>query len=139
VFLTLLVMSVYMLSVNEIKQVQKVYVLFHIAMLMWPFGQFSINLTDNIAYQWRYLNVSFIGILMLSYLWLLISFLFAQRIMRKRKIYMRLAALPPLIIGICISLNPLFEWFAMPIDGSYIYRSYGPMFFALAGMAGLYV
>jgi len=139
VFIVILLLSVYVLSVNEIKHLRKVYVLFHIATLLWPFGQFSINMTDNLTYQWAYLNVSFIGVVLLSYLWLVISFLFTQDSNGMRKVYMRLAALPPLVIVSGITLNPVFGWFVQPRGDSYVFREYGPMFWALVCMAGLYL
>jgi len=137
VLILVLGLSIYVLSINEIKQLQKIYVLFHTSMFLWPLGQVSINITDDLTYQWVYLNLSFIGIIMLSYLWLLISLQFSL-VYRLRKFFLRLAVIPPIIIAICVTLNPVFHWFVRPVNGSYIYREYGPVFVALVCMAVLY-
>lgn len=139
VFLILSAISIVVLSMNEIKQLQKIYVWFHLAIHLWPFGQFSLNLTDDLRYQWIYVNISFLGIILTSFLWFVISLFFTLRLNRLRTAITRLAILPPLVIAILISLNPWLYWFAEPIDGSYIYRSYGPLFWVLVCMAGTYV
>src|SRR5690606_21370483 len=110
------------------------YVPFFFAMMFWPFGQFSLKLTDQLHYQWAYLNASFIGLVLISYLWLVISFLFAQRWSRFHRFLLKLAAVPSLVIAVCITLNPLFGWFAEPLYGGYIYRSYGPVFWVMAAL-----
>jgi len=131
-------LSIYVLSINEIKQLQKIYVLFHVSMFLWPLGQVSINVTDDLTYQWVYLNISFIGIILISYLWLLISLQFSL-VYRLRKFFLRLAAIPPIIIAICVTLNPVFHWFVRPLNGSYIYREYGPIFILFVCVAAAYV
>ncbi len=139
IFCALLLMSIYVLSSNEIRQMQKIYVPFFFAMMFWPFGQFSLKLTDQLHYQWAYLNASFIGLVLISYLWLVISFLFAQRWSRFHRFLLKLAAVPSLVIAVCITLNPLFGWFAEPLYGGYIYRSYGPVFWVMAALTSGYV
>lgn len=139
VCIILFLMSVYVLSSNEIKQLHKLFVLFHLVTLLWPFGQYSIYMTDDLENQWAYLNVSFIGIIMYSYLWLIISFLFSQNAKGTSKVFMKLALIPPLVIGAGISLNPVFGWFAQPVDGSYVIREYGPLFWALISMTFIYI
>jgi len=138
IFFVLLFISVFVLSVNEIKQLHKVFVLFHLAILLWPFGQFFIHMSNNPEYQSAFLIISFIGVVLLSYLWLLISFLFTLESNKKRKVSMRLAALPPIVIAVCILLNPVIGWFAQPVDGSFVYREYGPIFWVLVVMVSLY-
>jgi diguanylate cyclase (GGDEF)-like protein len=138
VLVLVLSLSIYVLSINEIKQLQKIYVSFHVSMILWPLGQVSINVTDDPAYQWVYLNISFIGIILISYLWLLISLQFSL-VYRLRKFFLRLAAIPPIIIAICVTLNPVFHWFVRPVNGSFLYREYGPIFILFVCVAAVYV
>jgi two-component system cell cycle response regulator len=137
-FLILLFLFLHVLFTNEIRQLHKVYIAFHLAMMIWPFGMFSLSMTSNINYQWHYVNLAFIGISFLGYGWLMFSLMLTKGLYRVKKGGYLLLGFPALVSAVLITLNPLHgkfiltgDWLEGPV--------YGPVFWYLVGISILYV
>ncbi|HZG57734.1 diguanylate cyclase [Paenibacillus sp.] len=137
--LVLLFLFLYVLFTNEIRQLHKVYIAFHLAMMMWPFGMFSLSMTTDQTYQWSYVNLAFVGISFLGYGWLIFSLMLTRGLHRMRKAGYLLLGLPALAAAVLITLNPLHGLFATTSSTWLAERAYGPVFYYLAGMSVLYL
>jgi len=137
--LVLLFLFLYVLFTNEIRQLHKVYIGFHLAMMTWPFGMFSMSMTDEPAYQWYYINLSFIGISFLGYGWLMFSLMLTRGLYRVRKAAYLLLGLPALLAAVMITLNPIHGQFAEMVGTWANDREYGPVFWYLMVISVIYL
>jgi two-component system cell cycle response regulator len=137
-FLILLFLFLYVLFTNEIRQLHKVYIAFHLAMMTWPFGMFSLAMTSNAVYQWYYVNLAFLGISFLGYGWLMFSLMLTKGLYRVRRVGYLLLGLPAVATAVLITLNPLHGQFI--VNGDWVTeRVYGPVFWFLVGMSIAYL
>lgn len=138
-FLILLILFFYVLLANEIRNLHKVYILFHAAMMTWPYGQFQLSTSSDLTFQWIHLNLSFIGISFLGYGWLVFSMMLTSggRV-RSRKTYWLLGFFA-LLSAVLVTSNPIHGWFAAPVNGQFVERVYGPAFWWVAGSCVVYV
>ncbi|WP_274365484.1 histidine kinase N-terminal 7TM domain-containing diguanylate cyclase [Paenibacillus thermotolerans] len=130
---------IYVLFAIEIRQLHKVYIFFHFAMMLWPFGQFSLSMTDEPLYHRIYLNLSFIGIAMLCFGWLLFSIMLTRGNGTINPARALLLALPAVAAGAIVLTDPIHGKFAAPIGGLLTDRSYGPFFWYFAACCMLYI
>jgi two-component system cell cycle response regulator len=135
----LFLLFVHVLFTNEIRQLHRLFICFHFAMLAWPFGMFSLSTTTNAAYQWYYVNLAFLGITFLSYGWFIFSLMLTRGLYRMKKAGYLLLGLPALLCAAAITLNPLHGRFAIAVNGGYADREYGPVFWWLVGISIVYV
>lgn len=137
--LVLLFLFLYVLFTNEIRQLHKVYIAFHLSMMMWPFGLFSMSMTSDISYQWYYLNLAFVGISFVGYGWLMFSLMLTRGLHRVQRIGYWLLGLPALLSAVLITLNPLHGQFVTTSSAWLEDRTYGIVFYYLAGISFLYI
>ena len=126
-FLILFALFVFVLAYNVITTLHKVYLLFHFFMMIWPLGQVAVHTTDNPQLQLSYITISFVGLSMLGFGWVLFSkFLINPSYSPTRKsLYYML--LPSLLSVIGIVWNP-GNAFVSDVNGHYEMRIYGPIF-----------
>lgn len=139
-FIALLFLFLSVLFTNEIRQLHKVYIAFHFAMMMWPFGMFSLSMVSNIAYQWYYVNLSFLGISFLGYSWLLFSLMLTKGLNRVKRSGYAVLGVPALLSAILVTTNPMHEQFMSVHSGNWVHeRLYGPAFWYLVAISFLYL
>lgn len=126
-FLFLFALFTYVFATVTITNVHKVYLVFHFAMMLWPFCQFAIKTTDHPEFQLFYVKLAFVDMSLLAVGWLFFTlFLTGQTRFLRRKISLTLF-IPALLVALGVILNPN-AMFVQPLFGGYIQRSYGPLF-----------
>ncbi|OAB40659.1 hypothetical protein PMSD_01815 [Paenibacillus macquariensis subsp. defensor] len=126
-FIALFVLFVYVFASVTITNLHKAYLVFHFAMMLWPFCQFAIKTTDNPKIQLFHVKFAFIDLSLLAVGWLLFTiFLTGQSHFLRKKIS-SLIFVPVIFIAIGVIINPN-GWFVRPMYGGYIERTYGPIF-----------
>ncbi|TLS48389.1 diguanylate cyclase [Paenibacillus antri] len=137
--LALLFLFLYVLFTNEIRQLHKVYIAFHIAMMTWPYGMFMLSITPDQDYQWYAVNLAFVGLSFLGYGWLMFSLMLTKGLYRMKKAGYLVLGLPALVAAVLVTLNPWHGLFAATPTTWLAERTYGPVFWYLAGISVLYV
>jgi diguanylate cyclase (GGDEF)-like protein len=130
-FVLLLILFIYVLAVNRITFIHKVYLAFHFLMMLWPACQFFINIVPEPGYQWLFLNIAFVGLCYLGYGWLIFALVLTKKWdgMNKSSVYF--LSLPAVASSILVTTNPWHFMFAQPQYGDWMVRSYGPYFWFL--------
>ncbi|MGF9699357.1 diguanylate cyclase [Paenibacillus sp. MABNR03] len=126
-FVLLFGVYVYVFATARITNLHKVYFLFHGLMMLWPFCQFAIVLSDNPGWQLFYVTLSFVAVSLLGSGWLLLTIFitgYADRLGKKRSF---LLFTPAIVAAVGVMINPL-NWFVTPLEGGYVERAYGPWF-----------
>ncbi|OAB47368.1 histidine kinase N-terminal 7TM domain-containing diguanylate cyclase [Paenibacillus antarcticus] len=126
-FIALFILFVYVFASVTITNLHKVYLIFHFAMMLWPFCQFAIKTTDNPRIQLFYVKFAFIDLSLLTIGWLLFTIFLTGQLHFLRKKISSLIFVPVIFIAIGIIINPN-ELFVRPMYGGYIERTYGPIF-----------
>ncbi|WP_366292176.1 diguanylate cyclase [Paenibacillus sp. AN1007] len=129
-FVLLFGVGVYVFAAVRITNLHKVYFLFHGLMMMWPFCQFAITLTDDPGLQLFYVLLSFVSVSLLGSGWLLLTLFitgYAERLSNAR---LMLLFVPAVIGAIGVVANSWHD-FVMPLEGGYIHRAYGPWFWVV--------
>jgi len=137
--LALLFLFLYVLFTNEIRQLHKVYIAFHCAMMTWPYGMFSASMTTDPVYQWYYVNLAFVGISFLGYGWLMFSLMLTRGLYRMKKAGYLVLGIPALVAALLITLNPVHGQFATTATTWLSDRTYGPVFWYLGGISVFYL
>ena len=127
-FVLLLILFVYVLAVNRITFIHKVYLAFHFLMMLWPACQFFINIIPDPGYQWVFLNIAFVGLCYLGYGWLVFALVLTKKWDGMKKVSVYLLALPAMASSILVTTNPWHFLFAQPRYGEWIVRSYESFF-----------
>jgi diguanylate cyclase (GGDEF)-like protein len=137
-FVSLLILLIYVLAVNRISSTHKIYLAFHFAMMLWPFGQFMIAATGYPEFQLAFAKLSFSAISLIGAGWLFfVLFLTGKtRLLRGGRALLYL--LPALLCVICVLWNP-GNLFMSPVGGSYLFREYGPLFWLMVFIQYSYV
>ncbi|WP_229750397.1 histidine kinase N-terminal 7TM domain-containing diguanylate cyclase [Paenibacillus nasutitermitis] len=132
-FLLLFILFVYVIATNVITQLHKVYLFFHFSMMIWPLGQVAVHMTDNPQLQQICINISFVGLSMLCFGWLLFTkYLTNHKLMLSPRDFL-LLLVPSVIVVAGIIWNPN-EGFMSAVQGRYEYRQYGLIFWLMAVM-----
>ncbi|MEW4431261.1 diguanylate cyclase [Paenibacillus pabuli] len=129
-FVLLFGVYVYIFATARITNLHKVYFLFHGLMMLWPFCQFAIVLSDNPGWQLFYVTLSFVAVSLLGSGWLLLTIFitgYSDRLGTKKVI---LLFVPAVIAAIGVVINPA-NWFVTPLEGGYVERAYGPWFWVV--------
>ncbi|OAB40656.1 hypothetical protein PMSD_01800 [Paenibacillus macquariensis subsp. defensor] len=126
-FIILFALFIYVFASVTITNLHKVYLVFHFAMMLWPFCQFAIKTTDNPKLQLFYVKLSFMDTALLATGWLLFTILLTGKSYVLRKKVSLFLFVPPIFIAIGVIINPN-GMFVLPIDGGYFQRTYGPIF-----------
>ncbi|QWU16177.1 diguanylate cyclase (GGDEF) domain-containing protein [Paenibacillus sophorae] len=126
-FFALFALFAYIFATVTITNLHKLYLLFHFAMMLWPFCQFAIKTTENPTFQLFYVKLAFVSSPLLTTGWLLFTiFLTGQSKFLRRKVSLFLFV-PALLAVLGVIVNPN-GWFVLPVNGGYIQRAYGPIF-----------
>ncbi|MEK4882920.1 MULTISPECIES: histidine kinase N-terminal 7TM domain-containing diguanylate cyclase [Paenibacillus] len=129
-FFVLFALFIYIFASVTITNLHKAYLVFHFTMMLWPFCQFAIKTTDDPKFQLFYVKLAFIDSVLLTIGWLLFTVLLTGKshLLRKKNtlILYILAAL--ILVGVVANPNGSF---VLPMNGGYIERYYGPIFWLL--------
>jgi len=137
-FIALFALFIYVFASVTITNLHKVYLVFHFAMMLWPFCQFAIKTTDNPKIQLFHVKFAFIDSALLTIGWLLFTILLTGQSRFLRKKISLLLFVPVIFIAIGIIVNPN-GMFVRPINGGYIERTYGPIFWMIIAIMTTYV
>ena len=140
-FFVLLALFIYVLTVNNITTLHKVYLAFHSLMMMWPFCNFLVNIIPDQQLQWFFLNIAFIGLCFLGFGWLMFSLVLTRKIDSYKRSVLYLSALPAVLCSLLATSNPWHFLFAQPSNSGWAIRTYGPFFwfFFISGLGYLLV
>lgn len=131
VFFLLFALFIYVFASVTITNLHKVYLAFHFSMMLWPFCQFVIKTTDNAQLQLFYVQFAFINMTLLAVGWLLFTlFLTGHSKFLTRKISLMIYV-PVILVTLVAIFNPK-SMFVQPVDGGYVQRAYGPLFWCIA-------
>ncbi|MBW7476772.1 diguanylate cyclase [Paenibacillus oenotherae] len=130
IFFVLLALFMYVFVYNTVTMLHRIYLIFHFLIMIWPLGQFAVNMTDNPHFQLIYNNVSFVVLSVVGFGWqLVLRFLINPAYVLSARAVMRMF-LPALVIVIGIAVNPGGVYLTENDGGPY--HSYGPLFWILA-------
>ncbi|QHW34976.1 diguanylate cyclase [Paenibacillus rhizovicinus] len=123
---------IYVFAKNVITAQYKVYLLFHFFMMIWPIGQVGVHTTDRPHLQIIYITLSFVGLSMLGFGWLLFTKYLAHGAYYKpsRNVVLSFLA-PSLLLSVAMIWNPA-NLFVAPVNGDYGEREYGPVFWCMS-------
>ena len=137
-FLFLFALFIYVFASVTITNLHKVYLVFHFSMMLWPFCQFVIKTTDNLHLQLFYVKIAFVDSTILATGWLFFTiFLTGRSTLLRKKTSLALFA-PSILLSLAVITNP-HDWFVLPVDGGYIHRIYGPIFWSIIVFMIVYI
>jgi two-component system cell cycle response regulator len=126
-FLLLFILFVYIIATVTITNLHKIYLVFHVSMMIWPFCHFVIKIVDNERYQLFFLKAAFIDLSLLVVGWLIfVIFLTGQSRFLQKSVSL-LIYLPALVAALGVLTN-LGDIFVLPVNDGYVRRTYGPLF-----------
>ncbi|WP_219835843.1 GGDEF domain-containing protein [Paenibacillus sp. R14(2021)] len=128
--LFLFTLFIYVFARNVITAQYKVYLLFHFFMMVWPFGQIGVHTIDNPHLQIVFITISFVGLSMLGFGWLLFTNFLVDTSYKPRRNVVLSMLTPSLLLSIGMIWNPA-NLFVAPVKGGYLEREYGPIFWAM--------
>ncbi|MFC4811440.1 diguanylate cyclase [Paenibacillus sp. GCM10023250] len=129
--LGLFAIFVYVFVKNVITTQYKVYLLFHVFMMLWPIGQIGVHSTGRPHLQIIFITLSFVGFTMLGFGWLLFAkFLVNGAYYRPGRNVVLFTMAPSLLLSAAMIWNP-GNLFVAPVGGGYAERVYGPVFWAV--------
>lgn len=132
VFFLLFALFIYIFVSVTITNLHKVYLAFHFSMMLWPFCQFVMKTTDNAQLQLFYVQFAFINMTLLALGWLLFTlFLTGHSKFLSRKISLSIY-IPVILVTLGVIFNPKAMFFVQPVNGGYVQRAYGPLFWCIA-------
>ena len=131
-FISLLVILIYVLAVNTITTLHKAYIAFHSLMMLWPGCNFLINITHEQPVQWFFLNVAFVGLCFLGFGWLIFALVLTDKIDSFEKKVLSLWAAPAVLCSMLVTTNPWHFLFVQPSAEGWAVRTYGPFFWLFA-------
>jgi two-component system cell cycle response regulator len=129
-FVLLFVLFVAVISFNRITRTHKVYLAFHFIMMLWPLGQFAISMTNIPSYQLFFMNMSFVAMGMLGPGWLIFVYFLTGKDAQLKAGRMLAYIMPAILCVVGALWNPSYL-FMSPVNGSYLDRVYGPIFWIL--------
>ncbi|NLI13846.1 MAG: hypothetical protein GX425_14800 [Peptococcaceae bacterium] len=127
---------IYVLAVNNITTLHKVYLAFHSLMMIWPFSHLLMHIVPELRFQWFFLNLAFAGLCFLGLGWLVFALVITKKIDEQKRSTLYLYAVPSILSAVLVTTNPWHYLFAIPSGYSWTIRIYGPLFwvFALSGL-----
>lgn len=137
-FFILFALFVYVFVSVTITNLHKVYLAFHFSMMVWPFCQFAIKTTDDPIFQLFYVKAAFVDGAFLSVGWMFFTILLTGQIQFLKKWVLLLLSVPIALASLGLILNP-FGWFVQPVDGGYVQRTYGPLFWVYIAIIVIHV
>lgn len=137
-FLVMLVLLLYVFLNNTVTLLHKVYLLFHSLLMLWPLCQFAISTVSEPVYQLLFLKASYVGLAMLGLGWMVFTIFLAGKSYYLNRRTLILLSAPTLLMVIGILLNP-GNSFVAPLNGGYVRRDYGPLFWVMVVVLLAYV
>jgi len=132
----LFVLFAYVFITVNMTNLHKAYLIFHFFMMIWPYCQFVIKVIDDPQIQLIFVKLAFVDLAMLGVGWILFTLFLTGHSLFPRKAISLAIAIPALFVSLAVIFNPR-ELFVKPVDGHYIERSYGPLFwFSIAILVG---
>lgn len=123
----LFLLFVYVAATVTITNLHKVYLGFHFSMLIWPYSQFAIRTVNEPVYQLFYVKLAFVDASLLILGWIFFTILLSGQSQFLRKRVLAILFIPALLSSAGVILNP-HGWFVRPVNGGYVERIYGPIF-----------
>ncbi|MEK3900222.1 MULTISPECIES: histidine kinase N-terminal 7TM domain-containing diguanylate cyclase [unclassified Paenibacillus] len=123
----LFLLLIYIVATVTITKLHKVYLGFHFAMLIWPYCQFAIRTVDDPLYQLFYVKLAFVDASLLGLGWIFFTILLAGQSQFLTKRMVSVLVIPAVLTSLGVVLNP-YGWFVRPVNGGYVERTYGPIF-----------
>ncbi len=77
-FICLFALFIYVFVSVALTNLHKVYLMFHLFVLLWPICQFAINMTEDPQLQLYCVNLAFVGISLMGAGWLVFSIYLAD-------------------------------------------------------------
>ncbi|KAI7282663.1 hypothetical protein KC345_g3365 [Hortaea werneckii] len=95
--------------------------------MIWPYCQFAIRTIDNPVYQLFYVKVAFVDASLLTTGWIFFTILLSgqSQFLRRQKLVWLFV--PAFLTSLAVIVNPN-GWFVLPVNGGYVERIYGPLF-----------
>ncbi len=137
-FLVMLVLLLYVFLNNTVTLLHKVYLLFHSLLMLWPLCQFAISTVSEPVYQLLFLKASYVGLAMLGLGWMVFTIFLAGKSYYLNRRTLILLSAPTLLMVLGILLNP-GNSFVAPLNGGYVRRDYGPLFWVMVVVLLAYV
>lgn len=126
-FFLLLGLFLYIIATVNITNLHKIYLVFHVSMMIWPFCHFAIKIVDDEMLQLFLLKAAFIDLSLLAIGWLVfVIFLTGHASFLRRKVSLTIYV-PAIVAALGVMTN-LGEIFVLPVNHGYIHRMYGPLF-----------
>ncbi|WNS42359.1 diguanylate cyclase [Paenibacillus sp. MMS20-IR301] len=123
----LFLLFIYIVATVTITNLHKVYLGFHCSMMIWPYCQFAIRTVNEPVYQLFYVKLAFIDASLLTTGWIFFTILLSgQKQFLNRKVLITLIV-PAILSSVAVIINPN-GWFVLPVNGGYVERIYGPIF-----------
>lgn len=123
----LFLLFVYVVATVTITNLHKVYLGFHFSMMLWPYCQFAIRTVDEPVYQLFYVKLAFVDASLLTTGWIFFTILISGQSQFLKKKTLIALLVPAFLSSLGVVLNP-HGWFVRPVNGSYVERIYGPLF-----------
>ncbi|MBM7567363.1 histidine kinase N-terminal 7TM domain-containing diguanylate cyclase [Paenibacillus sacheonensis] len=128
---SLFAIFIYVFIKHVISAQYKVYLFFHFFMMIWPVGQIGVHTTEQPHLQIAYITLSFVGLSMLGFGWLLFAkFLVSGSYYKPNRSTVLLLLAPSILLSAAMIWNPSHA-FVAPVHGSYEERVYGPVFWSM--------
>ncbi|HUC92818.1 MAG TPA: diguanylate cyclase [Paenibacillus sp.] len=134
----MLVLLLYVFLNNTVTLLHKVYLLFHSLLMLWPLCQFAISTVSEPVYQLLFLKASYVGLAMLGLGWMVFTIFLAGKSYYLNRRTLILLSAPTLLMVLGILLNP-GNSFVAPLNGGYVRRDYGPLFWVMVVVLLAYV
>ena len=136
-FSVLLVLFVYVFAANQITTLHKLYLTFHVCMMIWPLSHFLVTMTTNHLFQQAVLKMAFISLSLIGFGWLWFTRVLVRGMQSLKWKTVMLSAIPLFISTLLIIANP-GQAFYRAEPGYLLDREYGPLFWVVAGFGFIY-
>lgn len=137
-FVLLFILLAYLFVSVTVTNLHKAYFSFHFLMMFWPLCQIAVKMTDNPQLQLLYVKLAFVDLSLLGIGWLVFAFFLTGHAATLRVRTTVLLALPALLTAACVWIN-YRGIFVQPIDGEYVSRHYGPLFWGVIAVLFSYL
>lgn len=129
-FMCLFLLFAGVVAFNRLTLTHKLYLAFHFLMMLWPLGQFAINITDQPQYQVFFIQLSFVAVGLIGPGWLCFVLFLTQRSSLLKPAHLTVMLMPSFISITGVLWNPNHLFYRSPTGDNAI-REYGPIFWLL--------
>lgn len=136
-FMILFALFIYVFVVNQLTVLHKLYLAFHFCMMLWPLGHFLATITTEPSLQMALVQMSFVGLCFVGFGWLWFTYVLVHGVKVLKWGSVLLTSLPLLLSTTIVVTNARGAFFTA-IDGGFITRQYGPLFWVVIGVSAAY-